>query len=161
MSAISSFVDVLDKVAKTARLVANIGRPQLIKQLDALRLNLEQFKEAAREDDISKMRQLLAECEAESELLEKRLFKNLDDTTDRSLNRTIRRARISKMAITRRSKQAPTHRTIRKALNAKSAKLASTIATGDEGNRQKLLAEIDTAIGRLRGISKSLKSFTV
>jgi|HubBroStandDraft_6_1064221.scaffolds.fasta_scaffold494779_1 hypothetical protein len=162
MGAISSLVDAWDMVAKTARLVANIGRPQLIKQLDVLRLNLEQFKEAAREDDVPKMHQLLAECEEASKSLENRLFKNLDDKTNKRLNKTIRRARMMKSRMTRRTRApTPAYRTIQRALNAKSAQLAGAIASNDESSRQKLLTEIDTAIGRLLGISKSLESFNL
>ncbi|WP_334362683.1 hypothetical protein [Bradyrhizobium sp. AZCC 1578] len=159
MNPISALVDILAKLAKMGRVVANIGPSQLIKQLNALRSNLEQFKEAIREDDVSKMQQLLAECEAESDLLEKRLFKGLDDRTNKSLSSTIRRARASKKAITKKRQQTPSPQKIRTALKAKRAELASTIATRDETHRQELVEEIDKAIGKLRGISKSLESF--
>ena len=61
MDPFKSFVDLLEKLFKMGRVVAIIGAPQLIKQLDAIRSNLEHFKEAVREDDTSKMQRLLAE----------------------------------------------------------------------------------------------------
>ena len=158
MGAISAMADAWIKVAKTARMVANLGAPQLIKQLDALRSNLEQFKEAARKNDTSKMRQLLAECEEESKFLEKRLFKKLDDKTHKALNRTVRRARSAKSKM---AKKVRPHHELRKALKAKSAKLASELDVHDEASRQELLDEIDIAIGKLKGISISLASFTL
>lgn len=48
---------------------------------------------------------------------------------------------------------------MRTALKAKRAKLASTIMRRDETDRDELVEEIDKAIGKLRGISKSLESF--
>lgn len=164
MNPISAFVDLLAKLAKMTRVVANIGPTQLIKQLDAIRQNLEQFKDALRRDDLSKMQQLLAECEAESDLLEKRLFKGLDDETSEALHSSVRRARAAKTGLAKHrkqvpKKQAPISAKVRTALKAKRAKLASTITSRDETDRDELVEEIDKAIGKLRGISKSLESF--
>jgi hypothetical protein len=166
VGAIDSWVSIIEKIIGGGRFVANIGRSQLIKQLDSIRLNLEQFQEAARKNDVSEMRKLLAECKAESEMLEKRLFKTLDSQTSKSLDKTIKRARIAKSSITRKSAPrmsapSPSQRAIRRTLTAKSAELAKTIDSDNEESRQKLISEIDTAIGRLRGIARSLGNFTV
>jgi hypothetical protein len=157
MNPFKSFVDLLEKVLKMGRVVANIGAPQLIKQLDAIRSNLEQFKKAASEDDTAKMRQLLSECEVECDSLKTRLFKGLDDKTNKSLDASIQKARKKKRAIMTVREQAPTKQEIRKALKAKSEKMANTIST--KKGRQELVVELDDAIGKLRGISKSLESF--
>jgi hypothetical protein len=159
MSAISSFVDALGALANTARVVANIGRPQLIKQLDVIRLTLEQFRQAADEDDVSKLRQLLEECETESNALEKRLFGGIDADTNKILSETLQRALHAKASIT--AKPPSARRTIRKTFDAKRAKLAETITTRNEREREELLAEIDRAIGKLRGISKSVENLSI
>jgi hypothetical protein len=103
------------------------------------------------------MHDLLAECEVESEMLEKRLFKALDAKTSKKLRRTVRRARSVKGRMTAR-KRAPRNTTIKKALHTKTAHFASTIEADDTESRQTLLLEIDDAIGRLRGLQKSLES---
>jgi hypothetical protein len=175
MGAISSFVEVLSKVLGTARIVANIGRPQLVKQLNALCLNLEQFRQALRIDDVSKMRELSAECEAESEMLERRLFKALDNEINASLIKRVRRVRASKMAMTRsisskvatakkqaeKREQSKNRQELKKAVKAKKASLLSAISTHDDTERDELLAEIESAIGTLRGLAKSLDSLSV
>jgi hypothetical protein len=176
MGAFSSFVETLAAIAKTALYVQNLGAPQLIKQLDSLQSNLEQYKQAVLVDDTSKMRQLLEECDAESMLLEKRLFKALDEEVHNSLHMAVNRARTAKRSMLRsaaqrkaaaaRRKAEATRRkaaitgaaSVQKSLNAKRAKLAGTINASNEKQRQKLLLELDAAIGRLSGISKSLSN---
>lgn len=165
MGAIDSWVSLIEKIVGGGRSVANAGRSQLVKQLNSICLNLEQFQEAARKDDVSEMRKLLAECKAESEMLENRLFKALDSKTSKSLDRTIKRARSAKSGIAKRritkTAPVPSQRTVRRTFSAKTTELAKTIDSENEIGRQNLIAEIDTAIGRLRGISKSLENFTV
>jgi hypothetical protein len=99
------FVEILHKVASRQGLVRNIGRPQLIKQIDAIRENLEQFKKAFEKHDESAMRVLLAECEALSDALEKRLFKGLDAETSKSLETTVRSMRVGKGGLVRAIEQ--------------------------------------------------------
>jgi hypothetical protein len=161
VGAIDSWVSVIEKVIGGGRFVANIGRSQLIKQLDSIRLNLEQFQEAARKDDVSEMRKLLAECKVESEMLEKRLFTVLDSKASKRLERAIKSAPSAKSGLMKKSATSPSQRTIRRTFTAKSAELAKAIDSDNEESRQKLIAEIDTAIGQLRGIAKSLEHFTV
>jgi hypothetical protein len=171
MSAMGQFLDVIERLARTGRSVANIGKPQLIKQLDAVRANLQSFKEAAVRNEKSEMRVLLAECEAESKMLEKRLFKGLDAEMSKILKRDVGRARRAKMrmhrsgtrtkSLTKRKAIRSTKKTIQETFAAKGAELAKTMNSRKEENRQRLIAEIDTAIGRLRGISKSLENLSL
>ena len=161
MSALGEFVDMLEKMFRTGRYVANMGRPQLIRQLDTLRVNLENFKVAAGKKDKSEMRQLLAECDAASRMLEGRLFQGLDPNMNDMLNKAVKRAHAAKTGHVRNVERAPTKKAIRETVAAKSAELAKTMNSRKEENRQRLIAEIDTAIGRLRGLSRSLENFTL
>jgi hypothetical protein len=86
-------------------------------RVDAIRSNLEQFKGALRRDDLSRMQQLLAECEAESDLLEKRLLKGIDDETSEALHSSVRRARAAKAGLAKKLKQAPANSHLRKDAN--------------------------------------------
>jgi hypothetical protein len=156
MSAVIAWVDVIGKTIKVAGVVANIGRNQLIKKLDDIRKNLEQFKAAAEKDDASAMRQLLEECKALSGEFEQRLFKGLDDKTNRSIERAIGKARAAKSSLTRKREASP-NRVVQAAAKEKGDELAGAMTDG-ESSRQQLILDMDTAIGRLRGISKSLES---
>jgi hypothetical protein len=121
------------------------------------------------------MRELLAECEAESEMLESRLFKALDNQINASLIKRVRRVRASKKAMTRsisfkvatakkqaeKREQSKNRQELKKAVKAKKETMASAISTHDDTKRDELLAEIESAIGTLRGLAKSLDSFSV
>ena len=103
MNSITAWVDVLGTVIKTALRVVNISRDQVIGKLTAIRENLEQFKEAADRNDASKMRQLLESCKAQSEELEKGIFQVLDDKANASVKNAIKRARIAKSKVVKKS----------------------------------------------------------
>ena len=156
---ISNWANLLFKLTDKVESWTGRGRRQVIEQLDAIRLNLEQFKEAVREDDLSKMRQLLAECGTLSLPMEKQLFKVLDDESSEKANKVKKHAFVSKARIVKgRTRQSSIPLKIRKAFEEKNAALASAIIEPDQRNRQKLLAEIDTAIGTLSGIAKTLRA---
>lgn len=161
MGAIATFVEMIDKYVGTARYVANIGKPQLIKQLEDLRINLENFKAAARRNDKSAMRQLLGECDMESKMLEKRLFKGLDTEMTHMLARTVKRAHAAKTGHVSTVARPVSKKAIRETLSAKRAELAKTMNARKEESRQRLIEELDAAIGRLRGISKSLENLSL
>jgi flagellar capping protein FliD len=163
MSSIVAWAEMLIKLVKIGGVVINIGRDQLIKKLNNIRENLEQFKEAAEQGDASKMRQLLEECRALSEDLERRMFKGLDDKTSKAVAKAVVKARSAKQSLTRApaSKTAPkaaARKAVENASYAKGDALAIAVTTNDQGSRQELIEEIDIAIGRLRGVSKSLAS---
>ena len=173
MGAISGFVKAFGEVVSQVRFLANTPRTQLIKQLDALVLNLEQFRDAARTDDVSKMRELVAECAAETRMLEQRVFMGLDEKTSESLRQRLKRAHHAKAKRAKLGRQAQARRRVaakraklaqanlKAKLKLKRTKLADAIAADDKRKREKLIAEIDTAIGELRGIAKSLDSFKI
>lgn len=110
------------------------------------------------------MWQLLGECDMESKMLEKRLFKGLDAEMSRMLSRTVKRAHAAKTGHVKkaaRPKQAVSKKEIRETFSAKTAKLAKTMNARKEENRQHLIEELDAAIGRLRGIAKSLENLSL
>jgi hypothetical protein len=164
VGSITDWVNIIGKTIEGAVGIVNLSRNQVARKLTAIRENLEQFKEAAANDDASKMRQLLESCKVQSEELEKRVFKGLDDKANKAVRTAIKKARISKSGIVRRSETpsrkrvAASKKVLRVAAQAKSAGLASALDGDDKASRKKLMKDIDTAIGKLQGICISLET---